>query len=131
LVAAGASLVVQVEARRGDVLYINDGVYGSLADAGTAKWRFPARAIRPEGKIEGAHKGFSFYGPTCDSADFMAGPFLLPDDIGPGDWIELGQLGAYGACLRTGFNGFERILIAEVADQPLLATPGHPARYAA
>ena len=131
MVAAGASVVVQVEARRGDVLYINDGVYGSLADAGTAKWRFPARAIRPEGKTEGELKGFSFYGPTCDSADFMAGPFLLPDDIGPGDWIELGQLGAYGACLRTGFNGFERILIAEVADQPLLATPGHPARYAA
>ena len=131
MVAAGASVVVQVEARRGDVLYINDGVYGSLADAGTAKWRFPARAIRPDGKTEGALKGFSFYGPTCDSADFMAGPFLLPDDIGPGDWIELGQLGAYGACLRTGFNGFERILIAEVADQPLLATPGHPARYAA
>ena len=131
MVAAGASVVVQVEARRGDVLYINDGVYGSLADAGTAKWRFPARAIRPDGKTEGELKGFSFYGPTCDSADFMAGPFLLPDDIGPGDWIELGQLGAYGACLRTGFNGFERILIAEVADQPLLATPGHPARYAA
>ncbi len=131
LVAAGASVVVQVEARRGDVLYINDGVYGSLSDAGAAKWRFPARAIRPEGKTEGALTGFSFYGPTCDSADFMAGPFLLPDDIGPGDWIELGQLGAYGACLRTGFNGFERVLIAEVADQPLLATPGHPARYAA
>ena len=131
MVAAGASVVVQVEARRGDVLYINDGVYGSLADAGTAKWRFPARAIRPDSKIEGALKGFSFYGPTCDSADFMAGPFLLPDDIGPGDWIELGQLGAYGACLRTAFNGFERILIAEVADQPLLATPGHPARFAA
>jgi ornithine decarboxylase len=55
----------------------------------------------------------------------MAGPFLLPADIAAGDWIELGQLGAYGTCLRTGFNGFERTLITEVSDQPLLATPGH------
>ncbi|MEI9983958.1 MAG: hypothetical protein WDN69_12565 [Aliidongia sp.] len=135
LVAAGASLVVQVEARRGDVLHINDGVYGSLSDAGVPKWRFPARAIRLDGREANAElKGFSFYGPTCDSADFMAGPFMLPADIGPGDWIELGQLGAYGACLRTGFNGFERTLITEVSDQPLLATPGHldqPARHAA
>ena len=122
MVAGGASLVVQVEARRGDVLYINDGVFGSLSDAGVPKWRFPARTIRSS---DAALKGFSFYGPTCDSADFMVGPFLLPDDIGPGDWIELGQLGAYGPCLRTGFNGFERTLIADVSDPPMLATPGH------
>jgi ornithine decarboxylase len=69
--------------------------------------------------------GFSFYGPTCDSADFMPGPFFLPEDVRTGDWIELGQLGAYGACLRTAFNGFERTLVSEVADPPLLATPGH------
>jgi ornithine decarboxylase len=132
LVAAGASVVAQVVARRGDVLHLNDGVYGSLSDAGTPKWRFPARALRPDGApFSGALESFSFYGPTCDSADFMAGPFALPADIGTGDWIELGQLGAYGACLRTGFNGFERILIAEVADQPLLATPGHLALDAA
>ena len=30
LVAAGTSVVVQVQARRGDALYVNDGVYGSL-----------------------------------------------------------------------------------------------------
>jgi ornithine decarboxylase len=126
LVAAGASVVVQVVARRGGVLHINDGVYGSLADAGTQKWRYPVRAIRSdEASLDADAEEFSFYGPTCDSVDFMAGPFVLPADIGPGDWIELGQLGAYGACLRTGFNGFERILITEVADQPLLTTPGH------
>ena len=51
----------------------------------------------------------------------MHGPFLLPDDIGEGDWIEIGQLGAYGACLRTGFNGFDRLQTVEVRDPPLLA----------
>ncbi|HEX2942224.1 MAG TPA: type III PLP-dependent enzyme, partial [Rhodopila sp.] len=35
LVAGGASVVVQVQARRDDALYVNDGVYGSLSDAGT------------------------------------------------------------------------------------------------
>ena len=49
----------------------------------------------------------------------MRGPFRLPADIGEGDWIEIGQLGAYGACLRTGFNGFDRARIVEVADMPL------------
>jgi ornithine decarboxylase len=132
LVAAGASLVVQVEARRGDVLHINDGVYGNLSDAGALKWRFPARLIRFDGKPPDSRLAeFSFYGPTCDSLDFMAGPFHLPADIGPGDWIELGQIGAYGTCLRTGFNGFDRTLFTEVKDQPLLATPGHPVLDAA
>jgi ornithine decarboxylase len=127
LVAAGASLVVQIVARRGDILHINDGVYGNLSDAGFPKWRFPARLIRlGEAASRGGRHQFSFYGPTCDSVDFMSGPFLLPRDADVGDWIELGQLGAYGTCLRTGFNGFERTLIAEVADRPLLATAGHP-----
>ena len=130
LVAAGASLVVQVEARRGDVLYINDGVYGSLSDAGVPKWRFPARLARKaDGSAIAAGSaetvGFAFYGPTCDSADFMQGPFYLPSDVKTGDWIELGQLGAYGACLRTAFNGFDRTLMTEVRDEPLLSTPGH------
>jgi ornithine decarboxylase len=59
------------------------------------------------------------FGPTCDSADAMAGPFLLPADVAEGDWIEIGQLGAYGGCLRTGFNGFDRARIVEVRDAPL------------
>jgi ornithine decarboxylase len=54
----------------------------------------------------------------------MAGPFMLPADIAVGDWIEIGQLGAYGTCLRTGFNGFDRVRVTEVRDRPLLATPG-------
>jgi ornithine decarboxylase len=127
LVAGGGSVVVQVDLRRGDALYVNDGVYGSLSDAGRPGFRFPARRIRADlTEAEDAPlRPFTLYGPTCDSADAMRGPFLLPDDIDEGDWIELGQLGAYGACLRTGFNGFERALTVEVADPPMLATPGY------
>jgi ornithine decarboxylase len=116
LVAAGSSVVVQVQARRGDALYINDGVYGSLSDAGPLAFRFPVRAIRPDATLARDTQAFRFYGPTCDSADVMRGPFVLPRDIAEGDWIEIGQLGAYGACLRTGFNGFDRARIVEVSD---------------
>ncbi|HEY4472536.1 MAG TPA: type III PLP-dependent enzyme, partial [Stellaceae bacterium] len=107
LVAPGGSVVVQVELRRGDALYVNDGVYGNLSDAGALGFRFPARRIR-FGEAEDPREGFAdfaLFGPTCDSADRMGGPFRLPADMREGDWVELGQLGAYGACLRTGFNG--------------------------
>jgi len=127
LVAGGGSVVVQVELRRGDALYVNDGVYGSVSDAGRPGFRFPARRIRAD-LTEGEDpplRPFMLYGPTCDSADAMKGPFLLPEDIDEGDWIELGQLGAYGACLRTGFNGFDRARTIEVGDPPMLATPGY------
>jgi len=127
LVAGGGSVVVQVQLRRGDALYVNDGVYGSLSDAGGPGFRFPARRIRPDGPPDERTplRAFSLFGPTCDSADRMKGPFLLPDDIDEGDWVELGQLGAYGACLRTRFNGFDTVLTEAVADPPMLATPGY------
>jgi len=128
LVAAGTSVVVQVQARRGEALYINDGVYGSLADAGALGFRYPVRLIRPHCNLAAASTGFSFFGPTCDSADVMRGPFCLPADVGEGDWIEIGQLGAYGACLRTAFNGFDRARIVEVGDAP---PEGLPLRFAA
>ncbi len=126
LVAEGGSVVVQVQLRRGDTLYINDGVYGNLSDAGDLGFRFPARRIRL-GKADDAIEevaDFALLGPTCDSADRMRGPFRLPADMREGDWVELGQLGAYGACLCTGFNGFGRAELIEVADPPMLATMG-------
>jgi ornithine decarboxylase len=122
LVAGGASIVVQVQARRDGMLFINDGVYGALSDAGAPGFRFPVKLMRPS---EAPLLPFSFFGPTCDTADRMEGPFLLPGDAQEGDWIEIGQLGAYGACLRTAFNGFDRAGMVEVADLPLLETPGY------
>ena len=127
LVAGGGSVVVQVQLRRGDTLYVNDGVYGNLSDAGALGFRFPARRIRfgEAGDPGEQLADFSLFGPTCDSADRMGGPFRLPVDMREGDGVELGQLGAYGACLRTGFNGFGRADLVEVGDPPMLATPGY------
>jgi ornithine decarboxylase len=111
------SLVVRVEKRRGKELYINDGGYGALFDAAHLGWRFPVRCLS-ESRGE-AEEGFSFYGPTCDDADFMEGPFLLPADVRAGDYIEIGMLGAYGAAMRTGFNGFGQGGAVEVSDEPM------------
>jgi ornithine decarboxylase len=124
LVAPGVSVVVQVQLRRGDELFVNDGIYGSLSDAGAPGFKFPARLLRED--AAGETTGFALFGPTCDSVDRMQGPFLLPADVREGDYIEIGQLGAYGGALRTSFNGFDRAQLVEVGDRPLLATPGYP-----
>ncbi|MBR0681350.1 type III PLP-dependent enzyme [Roseomonas eburnea] len=127
LVAGGASVVVQVQARRGDSLYVNDGVYGALSDAGAPGFRFPHRLIRGGEPASDVTRAFTLFGPTCDSADVMRGPWELPADVREGDWIEIGQLGAYGTALRTAFNGFDRAHVTEVSDSPMLATPGYEA----
>lgn len=111
------SLIVRVEKSRGDELYINDGAYGALYDAAHVGWRFPVRCLA-EGRSD-ALTPFAFYGPTCDDADYMEGPFLLPVDIKAGDYVEIGMLGAYGAAMKTRFNGFGEGLVVEVSDEPM------------
>jgi len=118
LCAEYSSLVVRVERRRGHELYINDGAYGALFDAAHLDWRFPVQLLRVQAN-ETDTEAFSFYGPTCDDMDHMAGPFMLPADIRAGDYIEIGMLGAYGAAMRTDFNGFGSEMICEVADEPM------------
>lgn len=124
LVAEGGSVVVRVELRKGNRIYLNDGTYGSLFDAGVPGFVFPVKAIRPGGMFTGKLAEFNFFGPTCDSMDAMKGPFHLPEDIAEGDWIEIGQLGSYGATMRTRFNGFYSDRTVEVADKPLLSIFG-------
>ena len=118
LCAEYSSLLVRVEKRRGDELFINDGAYGALFDAAHIGWRFPVALLR-EPESETRDMPFSFYGPTCDDSDHMAGPFLLPADTNVGDYIEIGMLGAYGCAMRTGFNGFGSVESFVVTDEPM------------
>ncbi|API58984.1 decarboxylase [Tardibacter chloracetimidivorans] len=118
LCAEYSSVLVRVEKRRDDVLYINDGAYGSLFDAAHVAWRFPVKLVR-EKESAARPLNFSFYGPTCDDMDHMAGPFALPADVQAGDYIEVGMLGAYGAAMRTGFNGFTAGDTVTVTDEPM------------
>lgn len=121
LSAEATSLIVRVEHRRGNRLHINDGVYGALADAGALGWIYPARLISPRNYDPSSLTGFSLYGPTCDDADHMKGPFMLPNCIRAGDHIEFGNLGAYGSVLRTGFNGFGNHTDMYVDDMPFMS----------
>ncbi len=119
LSAEYSSMIVQVNKRRGEELYINDGAYGALYDAAHVEWRFPVRALEDD-LIEEA-EDFAFYGPTCDDADYMKGPFRLPADIQAGDYIEIGMLGAYGAAMKTGFNGYGNAQVVTVTDEPMMS----------
>jgi len=117
LCAEYSSIIVRVEKRRGDELYINDGAYGALFDAAHVDWRFPVSAL--EDDLAQPLGEFAFYGPTCDDADYMKGPFELPSDIQAGDYVEIGMLGAYGAAMKTGFNGFGAAQAVIVTDEPM------------
>ncbi len=118
LCAEYSSVLVRVEARKGDVLYINDGAYGALFDAAHIDWRFPVELVRDTAS-RARDMEFSFWGPTCDDMDYMRGPFALPADIAAGDYIEIGMLGAYGSAMRTGFNGFTAGETVIVSDEPM------------
>ncbi len=120
IVAESGSTIVRVNLRKKQKLYINDGTYGSLFDAGFPNIVYPSKLITNGRIISKKLTSFDFYGPTCDSMDYMKGPFILPNNIKENDYIELGQLGAYGLTFRTDFNGLYSDNIFEVEDSPIM-----------
>ena len=120
LVAEAESVLVRVEARRGTKLHINDGAFGTLYDAAHSGFRYPARLIGPEAAQSEPDKAFTLYGPSCDSADMIPGPTWLPDAVKEGDYIEIGQIGAYGRVLATRFNGFGDYEEVALSDAPMM-----------
>ncbi len=123
LVAESGSTIVRINLRKKQKLYINDGTYGTLFDAGTPNIVYPSKMIKDSTNKIVSKKltAFDFFGPTCDSMDYMKGPFLLPNNIKENDYVELGQLGAYGLTFRTQFNGFYSDQIYEVEDNPIMS----------
>ena len=107
LVAEAGSVLARVEMRRGRALYLNDGTYGSLFDAGQPAWPFPVTLKPSDGRaVLCDEEPFELFGPTCDSLDHMKGPFYLPSCVREGDLIRFAHLGAYGQAMQTRFNGF-------------------------
>ena len=121
LVAEAEFVIVRVDARRGDTLYVNDGAFGTLFDAAYCGFRFPARLLASSGRVSDSETEFSLYGPTCDSSDHLPGPFVLPSSVGEGDYIEIGQIGAYGRVLANCFNGFGEYDEVILSDEPMLS----------
>ncbi|OUW73871.1 MAG: ornithine decarboxylase [Pelagibacteraceae bacterium TMED216] len=121
IVAESGSTIVKVILRKKNKLFLNDGTYGSLFDAGVPNFVLPSRMISAGRSQSKKITAFDFYGPTCDSLDYMKGPFILPNNIKEGDYIELGQLGAYSLTFRTKFNGFFSDQIVELNDKPIMS----------
>jgi ornithine decarboxylase len=110
IAARAFSLIVRVLLRKGQRLYINDGIWASLSDSWTGRITLPARfvpdpAIRNRNGNPQTIRPFRVYGATCDSVDVLSRPFWLPETIDTGDWVEIGHIGAYSLALRTHFNG--------------------------
>ena len=129
LVAEAKSLIVRVDARRGNELFINDGSYGTLFDATHMGFNFPVRLIGQPVDASEPLVPFSFWGPTCDTIDFMKGPFLLPGRTREGDYIEIGNTGAYGRAIAGRFNGYGHFDEAILLDEPMLTM--YPLEYRA
>jgi ornithine decarboxylase len=123
LVAEGLSVITQVVSRRGDRLYLNDGTYGSFDELTLPGFDadYPSRVFTLDAKnrvlpLPGASKPFRVYGPTCDTLDVLPRPQMLPDGIGPGDYIVFDAMGAYTVAVRTTFNGFYPDTWVQVGD---------------
>ncbi|MFA5121546.1 type III PLP-dependent enzyme [Zavarzinia sp.] len=119
LVVEGCTILVQVHLRKGGSLYINDGTYGNLSELNIGKLTPPVRLIRKGGApMSREFAPFRIFGPTCDSLDVLPEPFVLPDDVTDGDWIEIGQVGAYSNSVASHFNGFYTDTVVEIGDGP-------------
>jgi ornithine decarboxylase len=69
-------------------------------------------------------EAFALWGPTCDSIDYMKGPFVLPANIKEGDYIEIGNVGAYGRAIAGDFNGYGKYDEVILDDEPMLSLYG-------
>ncbi|WP_425280804.1 ornithine decarboxylase [Lutibaculum baratangense] len=126
IAARAFSVLVRVLLRKGQRLYINDGIWASLSDAWTGKLTLPVNLIpepdrRPAKGDPRTLAPFRIMGATCDSVDILTRPFWLPETVSTGDWIEVGHIGAYSLSLRTDFNGLYPDTFVEV-EQPFRAT---------
>lgn len=127
LVSEAESLIVRVDARRGKNLYINDGSYGMLFDAAHLNFIFPMKLVSRSVDPGDPLVPFELWGPTCDSIDHMKGPFMLPDSIAEGDYIEIGNMGAYARAIAGRFNGYGEYDEVILLDPPMLSMFGEEA----
>ena len=98
------SLVTKVILKKQKKLFINDGTHGHLSEIKKLGSIQPVRIFGKKKKEK--VMPFSFYGPTCDSSDFLKGPFFLPKSIKNDDYIEIDLMGAYTLTVKNDFNGF-------------------------
>ncbi len=125
MVAEAVQLALRVKAVDGDTVFLNDGIYGGLAE-----WRDMVagdriRVISTTGQARRARlRARIVFGPTCDSLDRLPDPLDLPGDIAPDDYVLFAAMGAYARAITTGFNGYGARRVVTLA-RAVSGQPGH------
>jgi ornithine decarboxylase len=116
LVAEAFTLAARVKAVRDDThVFLNDGVYGALAELPLIGVIDRIEAIGPDGQRRtAAPRPRIVFGPTCDSVDRLPGDIALPGDLAEDDYLLFHGLGAYSTATNTRFNGFGDLAIETV-----------------
>jgi ornithine decarboxylase len=107
LCAEAFMLALRVKAVEDAAVFLNDGIYGGMAEWRDLGPMGRLRVVTPEGLPRGgATRGRIVFGPTCDSLDRLPDPVALPEGIREDDFIVFEGMGAYSRALVTGFNGY-------------------------
>lgn len=116
LCADAFSLITRIKGiRDGAAVFLNDGVYGGLAELPIVGNLDRVQVLDPTGRQrEGEVHGRVIFGPTCDSVDRLPGELGLPADIEEGDFVIFHGAGAYSTVTNTRFNGFGEMTHATV-----------------
>lgn len=119
LVADAFTLATRVKALRDDThVFLNDGIYGALAELPLIGVIDRIEVVSPEGdRRTGAPVDRIVFGPTCDSVDRLPGDVALPCDLAEEDYVLFHGLGAYSVATNTRFNGFGELAIETVLSQ--------------
>lgn len=115
MVAESCTLLTRVRAVRGTDVFLNDGIYGGLAEMLSLQMTDRVSVLGPSGATRpGAPAQWTVFGPTCDSLDRLPGTVPLPSDIGEGDAVLFSGMGAYCGVTATRFNGFGAVRLETV-----------------
>jgi len=118
MVAESVSLALRVKAMKGvGQVYLNDGIYGALAEQPIMGMTDRLRVLAPDGtERRGAPVPRLLWGPTCDSLDRIPGEVPLPSDMVEGDYLLIDGMGSYSTATVTRFNGYGGLTLATVRD---------------
>lgn len=117
LAAEGGSLLVRINLKKPEAVYLNDGIFGGLTEVywGKDDLALPYRVLSPLGVLRsGQTRRFTAWGPTCDGNDRLPWPVDLPEDCADGDYLEFNLIGAYGREMSAGYNGMRSEAVAVI-----------------
>ncbi|RDC72513.1 type III PLP-dependent enzyme [Rhodovulum sp. 12E13] len=115
MVAECCTLMTRVRALRDDHVFLDDGIYGGLAEMLSMPMTDRIEVRSPEGLLRtGAPVPRTVFGPTCDSLDRLPGHPMLPEDTEEDDAVLFRGMGAYSGVTATRFNGFGALTLATV-----------------